>query len=365
MPAKKTSALKKVAAAKPAARRGSLLGDVRNLIIEARSQIARTVDTGLLFSNWQIGMRIRQDVLKLKRAAYGEQIVSTLSRQLEPEFGRGYSEKSLRHMHRLAEVFPDPEIVSTLSRQLGWSHFLEIIYLKDDLQRDFYAEMCRINNWTVRMLRDRIDSLLYERTAISKKPEKLIRSELAALRKEDRITPDLIFRDPYVLDFLGLKGAYSEKDLESAIVADLQRFLTELGGDFAFIARQKRIVVDGEDFHIDLLFYHRGLRRLVAVELKLGRFMPADMGQMEFYLRWLKQNEMRPGEAEPLGIILCAEASGQRIEVLELEGRGIHIGKYLTALPPRKLLQQRLKQAVELARAKFPASSASKRKVLK
>jgi predicted nuclease of restriction endonuclease-like (RecB) superfamily len=356
MPAKKSTTLTK--ASTPLARRGTLLGDISRIITAGRETAARAVDAAHLLTNWQVGRRILQDILKNQRAEYGRRIVSTLSRQLNPVFGSGYSEKSLRHMIRFAEAFPDPQIVSTLSRQLGWSHFLEIIYMPDDLQRDFYAEMCRINGWPVRLLRERIDSMLYERTAISKKPDKLIRKELDALRREDRITPDLIFRDPYILDFLGLKGAFNEKDLEGAIVAELQRFLVELGTDFTFVAQQKRITVDGEDFHLDLLFFHRGMRRLIAIELKMGRFMPADMGQMEFYLRWLKQNEKRPGEGDPLGIILCADASRQRIEVLELAGRGIHIGKYLTQLPPRKLLEQRLKQAVELARARFGPKAA-------
>ena len=311
------------------------------------------MDSTLVALNWHVGTRVREDILKKKRAEYGQEIVATLSQQLAAEFGSGWSRFNVARMVQFAECFPDVQIVATLSQQLGWSHFKEILPLKDDLQRDFYAEMCRINGWPVRLLRERIDSMLYERTAISKKPDKLIRKELDALRKEDRITPDLIFRDPYILDFLGLKGAFNEKDLEGAIVAELQRFLVELGTDFAFVTQQKRITVDGEDFHIDLLFFHRGMRRLIAIELKMGRFMPADMGQMEFYLRWLKQNEKRPGESDPLGIILCADASRQRIEVLELAGRGIHIGKYLTQLPPRKLLEQRLRQAVELARARF------------
>ncbi len=353
MPAKKSAALAKSPATRSATRRGSLLGDVCHLIHAARERVARTVDSTLVMLYWHVGTRIHDDVLKQKRADYGAEIVATLSQHLTEEFGSGWSRFNLSRMLQFARAFPDREIVATLSQQLGWSHFKEIIPLKDSLQRDFYAEMCRINGWPVRLLRERIDSLLYERTAISKKPDKLIRKELDALRKEDRITPDLIFRDPYILDFLGLKGAFNEKDLETAIVSELHRFLTELGTDFTFVAQQKRITVDGEDFYIDLLFFHRGMRRLIAIELKMGRFMPADMGQMEFYLRWLKQHEKRPGEADPLGIILCADASTQRIEVLELAGRGIHIGKYLTQLPPRKLLEKRLKQAVEMARARF------------
>ena len=276
MPAKKASALVKTA--KPMARRGTLLGDVRNLILGAREQTARAVDSALVALYWHVGTRIRQDILKQKRAEYGEEIVATLSQQLADEFGSGWSRFNVARMVQFAERFPDARIVATLSQQLGWSHFKEIIPFKDSLQRDFYAGMCRINGWPVRLLRERIDSMLYERTAISKKPDKLIRAELDALRKEDRITPDLIFRDPYILDFLGLKGAFSEKDLESSIVAELQRFLVEPGTDFTFVARQKRITVDGEDFHIDLLFrsnflnYFGGCDAASASEVRMEQF---------------------------------------------------------------------------------------------
>ena len=339
--------------AKSAAPTIGLLQDVRELILTARQGVARGVNAALVMLHWQIGHRVHRDILHEKRAGYGNEIVSTLSRQLSAEFGRGFAEKNLRRMLQFAEEFPDEKIVATLSRELGWSHFVELLPLKQPLQRDFYAELCRIENWSVRMLRQKIDGMLYERTALSKKTDKLIEQELQKLRAEDQLSPDLVFRDPYFLDFLGLKGAYSEKDLETAILRDLERFLVELGGDFAFLARQRRIVVDGEDFYLDLLFYHRRLRRLVAVDLKLGRFMPADSGQMEFYLRWLKKNEMRPEEEEPIGLILCAEKSDERIELLELESRGIRIAEYLTELPPKELLERKLHDAVRLARARL------------
>jgi predicted nuclease of restriction endonuclease-like (RecB) superfamily len=341
-------------AGKPA--RGSstdLLPDLRELILSARQTVARGVNAALVMLYWQIGRRIHQDILKEKRAGYGEEIFPALSAKLTPEFGGGFAEKSLRRMVQFAEIFPDEKIVATLSRQLGWSHFVELIPLKKHLQRDFYAEMCRIERWSVRRLREKIGGMLYERTALSKKPEELAALELKALREEDKLIPDLVFRDPYFLDFLGLKGAFSEKDLEAAILRELETFLVELGGDWAFLARQKRIVVDGEDFYLDLLFYHRRLRRLVALDLKLGKFAPADLGQMEFYLRWLKKHEMRPGEEEPLGLILCAEKSDERIEVLELEKRGIRVAEYLTELPPKKVLEQKLHDTVRLARARL------------
>jgi predicted nuclease of restriction endonuclease-like (RecB) superfamily len=273
-----------------------LLDDVRNLILRAREATAQAVNSALVLLYWEVGQRIRRDILKEKRAEYGEQIVPTLSAQLIGDFGNGFSARNLFRMIRFAEVFPEGEIVSTLSRQLGWSHFVEIIPLKNDLQRDFYAEMCRIERWSVRTLRNKVQSMLFERTGLSRKPAELARQELQALRDEDQLTPALVFRDPYVLDFLGLADNYSEKDLETAILREMQQFILELGAGFAFIERQKRLVIDGKDYYIDLLLYHRRLRRLLAIELKIGAFEAADKGQMELYLRWLERHEMQPGE---------------------------------------------------------------------
>jgi predicted nuclease of restriction endonuclease-like (RecB) superfamily len=303
--------------------------------------------------HWQIGNRIHREILREKRADYGAEIVSTLSRQLVPEFGRGFSDKALRHMIRFAEAFPQPEIVSALSRQLAWSHFKEIIYLKDDLKREFYGEMCRIERWSVRTLRHKIDGMLCERTALSKKPDQLIRKELAELRARDTLTPDLVFQDPYLLDFLGLKDTYSENDLESALLREIERFLLELAAGFAFVERQKRITLDGDDYYIDLLFYHRRLRRLVVIELKLGDFKPGDSGQVELYLRWLDRHERQPGEEPPLAIIFCAGKKRETVEYLDLGRSGIHVAEYLTELPPREVLRKRFHQALTIARARL------------
>lgn len=336
---------------KPSAR--SLLTDVRELIVQAREGVARTVDAGLALHYWQVGRRIRQDILKEKRAEYGKEIVVTLSRQLETEFGRGYSRTNLFNMVRFAEVFPDLQIVHSLRGQLGWTHFRQIIYLDEPLKRDFYAEMCRIERWNTRTLQKKIGGMLFERTALSKRPDKLIRQELAALRKEDRLTPDLVFRDPYFLDFLGLKDTYAEKDIEAAILREMESFILELGVGFCFVARQKRMQIDDEDYHLDLLFYHRKLHRLVAIDLKLRNFEAGDKGQMELYLNWLKRHECEPGEADPLGIILCAGQRAQHVELLELQKSGIHVASYWTKVLPKKLLERKLHDAVRLARARL------------
>lgn len=332
-----------------------LASDVRRMIEQTRKGVARTVNVGMTLLYWRIGKRIQTEVLGNERAEYGKEIVSTLSRQLGDEFGRGFGRRNLFNMVRFAEVFPETEIVQTLSAQLGWSHFSEILPLKHDLQRDFYAEMCRVERWSVRTLRDKISSMLYERTTISKKPEEVAKAELAALRAEDKLTPDLIFRDPYILDFLGLKDRYLEKDLEDAILRELETFLLELGNGFAFLGRQTRIQIDSDDFYIDLLFYHRALKRLIAIDLKLGDFKAEYKGQMELYLRWLAKHEQQPGEETPLGIILCAGKKEEQIELLELDQSGIHVAEYLTALPSRELLQQKLHAAIEISRARLEA----------
>jgi predicted nuclease of restriction endonuclease-like (RecB) superfamily len=332
-----------------------LLEDLRRLIDAGRAHTAQAVNAGIVLLYWGIGDRIRREILGEQRAAYGEQVLEALAGRLTAEYGRGFGRRNLFQMVRFAEAFPDRQIVQTLSAQLGWSHFVELLPLGEPLQRAFYAEMCRLERWSVRTLRAKIDGLLYERTAIAKKPEELARRELQALRAEDRLTPDLVFRDPYVLDFLRLHGSYSEQDLEQAILRELEAFLLELGGDFSFVARQKRITVDNEDYYLDLLFFHRRLRRLLAVELKMGKFRAADKGQMELYLRWLDRHDRRPGEEAPIGLILCAEKSTEHVELLELEASGIRVAQYLTELPPRPLLEQKLHDAILTARKRLTA----------
>lgn len=348
----KTSARTK-ALAKTKMPAGTLGSEIRELILAARESVAQTVNAGLTMLYWQIGNRIRREILKEKRAEYGEEIVHALSAQLEAEFGRGFGEKNLRRMMQFAEHFPDTKIVATLSRQLGWSHFKEIIPMADALSRDFYAEMCRIERWSVRTLRARIQSMLFERTALSRKPEKTIENDLKLLREENRLTPDLVFRDPYFLDFLGLKDTYAEKDLEAAILREMESFILELGAGFAFVERQKRMQIDDRDYYLDLLFYHRKLRRLVAIDLKIGDFEAGDKGQMELYLNWLKRYECEPEEAEPLGIILCAGKSQQHVELLELAQSGIHVASYWTKVLPKKELEQKLREAIRRARARL------------
>jgi len=327
--------------------------DIRKLIEEARQSVAITVNAGLTMLYWKIGRRINLEILKGERAEYGAEIVAALSRQLETDYGRGFSEKSLRRMVQFSTVFPDEQIVAALLRQLNWTHFTILIPLNDKLKVEFYSEMCRIERWSTRTLREKIDSMLFERTALSTKPEKLAKLELKKLREEDKLTPDLVFRDPYFLDFLGLKDTYQEKDLEMAILREMESFILELGVGFAFLERQKRITIDGKDYYIDLLFYHRDLRRLVVIELKLGEFKPEHKGQMELYLRYLEKYERHDNEEAPIGLILCAGKKHETIELLDLEKSRIRVSSYWTEALPKEQLEKKLHEAVRRARQRL------------
>ena len=324
-----------------------LVSDIRQLIEGTRQAVSQTVNSGMTMLYWHIGKRINDDVLAKQRAEYGRQIVISVALQLGTDYGRGFDEKSLRRMIQFADTFPNAEIVATLSRQLTWSHFVELIPLKDSLQRDFYAQICRIENWSVRTLRQKIDGMLFERTAISKKPDELAQLELRQLREDDRMTPDLVFRNPYILDFLNLTDTFSELDLEEAILREIEKFILELGNGFAFVERQKRMIIDNQDFRLDLLFYHRRLKRLVAIELKLGKFKAAYKGQMELYLRWLEKHDVQPGEDKPIGLILCAEGNNEQVELLQLDAANIRVAEYLTDYLPNELLKQKLHQFTE------------------
>ena len=336
--------------AEPALASGVLLSELRGLIESARRHVAQTANATQTMLYWHVGQRIQREVLKNERAEYGEQIVSTLSTQLVAEYGQAFGPRSLRRMMQFADVFPDEKIVSALAPALSWSHFIEILPLKQPLEREYYAELCRVERWSVRTLRERIGSQLYLRTVIAKQPEAVVQAEISDLRAGGQIAPDLVFRDPYMLDFLGLPQNHSERDLEDAILREMERFLLELGVGFTFVARQKRISVGADDFYLDLLFYHRHLKRLVAVELKLEKFQPAHKGQMELYLRWLDQHDRAAGEEAPIGLILCASKDAEQVQLMDMEASNIRVAEYLAHIPDIKVLQAQLHRAVELAR---------------
>lgn len=329
----------------------NLLNELKNLIETTKQNVAISVNSSLTLMYWQIGYKINEDILKNSRAEYGKEILQTVSAKLTEEFGQGYSYSSLTRMMKFAQYFTF-ENIATLSQQLSWSHFKELLPMEDNLKIEFYSQMSALDKWSVRTLRNRIDSMLYERTVLSKKPDELITYEIEKL-KEGVVTPNIILKDPYVLDFLELNDRYLEKDLEDAILRDIENFILELGNGFSFIARQKRVQIGEDDFYIDLLFYNRKLKRLIALDLKLGKFKAEYKGQMELYLKYLEKYEKEEDENTPLGIILCSDKNQEQIELLELEKSDIHVAKYLTILPPKEEFEKRLKKAIQNAKEKY------------
>jgi len=337
----------------------SLFNDLCSIVNQARSNAAQTVNSQLTLMYWHIGERINREILKEKRAEYGKQVVENISKQLQNEYGaKGFEVRNIRRMMQFASDFPNIKIVSPLVSQLSWTHFIIAMTLKDELQREFYLTMAASEHWSKRTLQSKIDSMLFERTAIATKPDELIKQELADLRDNKQLSPDLVFKSPYFLEFTGLKGMYSEKDLEDNLIAHLQEFILELGNGFTFVDRQKRMIIDGEDFYLDLLFYNRRLHRLVAIDLKLGKFKAQYKGQMELYLRWLEKNEMEKGEDSPLGLILCTEGGEEQIELLQLDKAGIKVAEYMTELPSRDVLKRQIEKSLEQAKLRIENSEA-------
>ena len=308
-----------------------LFNELSKLIEQNKQQAAVQVNSTITILFWQVGNRIYQEILQNKRAKYGKQIVPTLSAQLENKYGRNFTEKNVRRMLRFAEQFTDFQIVVTLSRQLSWSHFIELLPLKTIEAKLFYANQVGNSLMSVRDLRRQVALKAFERTNIAD----------AQIIETTQI-PFNTFKDPYILDLLGLENTFLEKDLEDAILHDLETFILELGKGFTFVERQKRMIIDGEDFNLDLLFYHRKLKRLVAIELKLGKFQAKYKGQMELYLKWLNKYEKQEGENTPIGLILCAESSREQIELLEMHKDGIMVAEYWTDLPPKRQFEEKI-----------------------
>lgn len=331
-----------------------LFSDVCRIIDGARDRIATHLNTELCLTNWYIGHRIKEDVLYNQRAEYGKQVVKNLAKLLTGRYGSGWKYEKLKQCIRVAYAFSEEEIRYALRTQLTWTHLRSLTGVKEPLARRFYVEMCRIEHWDTRTLDEKIDGQLFERTAISRKPEEVIKRELEQVKTTNQLLPDLVFRSSYFLDMLGLPDAFSEKDLEDAILSQIQSFIKELGSDFAFLDRQKRITVDAVDYYIDLLFFHRGLRRMVAIDLKLGKFKPEYEGQMLLYLRYLNKNERREGEESPIGLILCSEGNTEHIEYLMLEEDSpIKVAQYYTKLPDKKLLSEKLQRAIAIAKERY------------
>ncbi len=320
----------------------NLVIELSSLIEESKQQVAKVANSTLTLLFWHVGKRIQEEVLKNERAEYGKQIVGTVARQLELKYGRNFTEKNVRRMMRFAQEFSDYNILPPLVAQLSWSHFLILIPLKSKEAKLYYAQNCMDQNWGKRELRNQIQRKAFERTELA---------NIQFLNSQ----PDLMntFKDPYVLDFLNLKNTYLENDLEKTILQELETFVLELGRGFAFMERQKRMVIDGDDFYLDLLFYNRTLKRLVAIELKLGKFEASHKGQMELYLKWLNKYEKQEGENEPIGLILCAESNKEQVELLEMHKDGIMVAEYLTVMPSKKELETKLHQLLVEAKERI------------
>ncbi|MDR0547707.1 MAG: PDDEXK nuclease domain-containing protein [Dysgonamonadaceae bacterium] len=320
-----------------------LFTELSQLIEQSKRFVVQQANSTLTMLFWNVGKRINESVLQNKRADYGKKIVPTLSAQLVEKYGKNFEKSNLTRMMKFAELFPDLEIVAPLAQQLSWSHFRELIPLKTNEERLFYAIEAAERRWGKRELRKSIERKEFERTEIAN-------LQVAAT---DSILPFNVFKDPYFLDFLNLPKGYIETELEDAILRELERFILEIGKGFAFVERQKRMIIDDEDFHLDLLFYNRTLRRLVAIDLKLRKFQAKDKGQMELYLKWLDRYERQEGENPPVGLILCAEGSREQIELLEMQKDGIVVAQYWTELPPKALLEQKIREIITETKERF------------
>ena len=322
-----------------------------DIIEENKSEVIKSINNHMVMTYWNIGKEIYLDELNGKdRADYGKEIIKSISIKLTEKYGRGFSASNLRRMRQFYTMFTDEKICVTLSRKLTWSHFVEFIKIEDQLKREFYVTMSLNEGWVVRILKERINSMLFERTSISNKPGETIKNDLELLKKDKVMTEDMFIRDPYILDFLELKDTYSERDLESAILKELESFILEFGNDFAFLARQKRIQIGEKDYYLDLLFYHRKMRRLVLIELKLGEFEPQYKGQVELYLNYLNKYEKQENEEEPIALILCASKENEEIELLGLDKGNIRVSEYWLNLPSKEILEEKLHKAIENAR---------------
>ena len=310
-----------------------LFDELSALIEQGKQKIAIAANSTLTLLFWHLGNRINEEVLHNERAKYGKRIIEIISVELENKYGRNFNEKNIRRMVRFSQEFSDFNILPTLSAKLSWSHFIEIFPLKSTEAKLYYAQKAAEEVWGIRELRNQIARKSFERKEIA---------EIQSFNLPEELKDT--FKDPYILDFLNLKNTYLEQDLERAILHELEAFILELGKGFAFMERQKRMIIDGDDFYLDLLFYNRKLKRLVAIELKLGKFKAAHKGQMELYLKWLSKYEKAEGENEPIGLILCAESNKEQIELLEIQKDGIMVAEYWTEMPSKQALQQKLHQ---------------------
>ena len=327
----------------------SLYKGVSDIIDNARQEVVVYVNKHSDLMFWHIGHYINEDMGYKQYSAYGSRILATLAQRLTARYGKGYTYTAVTRMMKVARFYSDEEMFATLSQTLTWSHFLELVTIEDNNKRLFYQQMGIAEHWSVRQLRDKQDEMAYERSLIAVKPEDEIMKTLEKVTPT-HMEPDVVLRNSYVLDFLGLNGYYSEEELEDAIAKQLEAFILELGQGFAFLERQKRFTIDGTDYYLDLLFYHRKLKCLIAIDLKLGKFKPQYKGQMELYLKYLQKYDMQPDENSPIGLLLCSEGNTEHIELMMLNEDHIKVAQYLTCLPDKQWFIDKLNRSILIAK---------------
>jgi len=347
-----------------------LLSGVVSLIEEARRVSAQTINAIITVTYWEMGRRIVENEQSgRRRAGYGEALLKKLSADLTSKFGRGFSRQNLQQMRQFYRAYPTAEICQTVSGKSGkrqtpsgkftldalqdrfslpWSAYVRLLSLKSKQARAFYEEEALRGGWSVRQLDRQIESQFYERTALSKNKAAML-TRGAKQKPQDAVTPEEQIKDPYVLEFLSLKDEYSESDLEEALILHLEHFLLELGGDFTFVGRQKRLRIGDEWYRVDLIFFHRRLRCLVVIDLKRGKFTHADAGQMHMYLNYAREHWTHPDENPPVGLILCA-LKNSALAKYALQGlpNKVLAAEYKTVLPDEKLIAQELEKTRKL-----------------
>lgn len=326
-----------------------LYNGVADIIDQARREIVVYVNKQANMMFWHIGRFINEDMGYKQYSAYGSKILATLSQRLTARYGKGYTYSAVTRMMKVARYYSDAQMFATLSQTLTWGHFLELVTIEDPTKRLFYQQMGIAEHWSIRQLRDKQDEMAYERSLIAAKPDDEIVKTLEKTTS-DHIAPDVVLKNSYILDFLGLSDYYSEEELEDAIAKQLEGFILELGQGFAFLERQKRFTIDGTDYYLDLLFYHRKLKCLVAIDLKLGKFKPQYKGQMELYLKYLQKYEMQSEENEPIGLLLCSEGNSEHIELMMLNEDRIKVAQYLTYLPDKQWFIDKLNRSILIAK---------------
>jgi predicted nuclease of restriction endonuclease-like (RecB) superfamily len=397
MPATKTPLAETTKA--PSAAYVAVRGSIVELVSSARVAAARSVNALMTASYWEIGRKIVEAEQKgRKRAGYGEQLIKQLAEDLTAQFGRGFSAQNLWQMRQFYEYWPILQTLSgelqsipiaqtestksltaqpiseTASRKslfnlslsdiaqqfpLPWSAYVALLAVKNEQARGFYETEALRSGWSVRQLTRQIGSQFFERTALSRDKVSMLRKGTIA-KPEDALTLEEVVKDPYVLEFLNLKDEYSETDLEAALVHRLEDFLLELGDDFAFIGRQKRLRIDDTWFRVDLTFYHRTLRCMVLIDLKLGKFTHADAGQMHMYLNYAKANWMREGENPPVGLILCSQkGAAQAHYALDGLPNKVMAAQYQLALPSAAVIEKELAAAIRAIAFKGNAGGAA------